>query len=193
MKIIHYRMNSVSDSPLSETLKKTADTVILNSDRLGKEEVQELFQVADKPRFIPYASLSYESKVKKIGNTHGFGIPKNVAHVFKLQPGEYVEIILRHPPGKEPDLTTPPREILDRIYERHEFHFHFPDGVTLSDFMFEELGKKYYIPLYNKLSVTGTSYAFFFNLEVLELFGFHLNDNAELFIRKVSQYEKTHR
>jgi len=186
-------MNSPENLSLTESLRRIADSVVIDSDKLSDQEIKDIIELNGRPRFMSFMSYSYETKVKRLGNTHGIGITKEAAKIFHLKPGDYVELILMHPKGSEPLLTSPSKEELDKIHEKHDFHFRFEEGIALSDFNFTDLGRKYHIPIYNKLSIIGTSYAFFINIEVLDLFGFKVGDTVNLIIRKVDRNEKGNR
>lgn len=173
------RRESKSESALN--------AVIIDASSVDSESIRRTIQICKNPRFMStYSGLPYESNIRRMGGTHGIGITKEAARIFHLSPGDAVELILMHI-NKRPEMAPPSADTLRSISNRHSIYFRLPSGTSLADFDFESVGKTFYLPIYTKISIIGTSYACFVSLEVLRLFGFASGDPIKILIRKVEK------
>jgi hypothetical protein len=127
--------------------------------------------------------VPYETYIKKTGTSWGFPITRQVAQYLSLVEGDELSIIiLPHTPKR----IGPSKELLDKLYSIYDYYFWFTGDTKLSDFNFNDVGKKYHIPLRSKISVIGTSYAIFVAPDIAKhIYGLDLNDKVRLMIRKV--------
>ena len=186
MLIISLPMVSGKNSSLSDTAKKLSRNIIFNPDRCQKHDLDDILRHDQNPNFTTGFTLPpYSTEVRKIGKTHGFAMPKVMTKFLRLSPDDEVQLILQHPRGRMRTTDIPTRDQLSYVYEKYAYYFKFQEDVNLADFNFEEVGQNFYIPIYTRLRVNGTSFAFYVAIEVLDLFGFSLGDPVEIIIRKV--------
>ena len=167
-------------SHLCRTIDKISNNAVFDSDHCNKTEMSTIFSI-HRPSFVSSFVIIYEAPVKKIGSTHGFMLQKKIASYLGLDVGSEVNLILR---GKRPK-TVPTNGKLRDIQKKYKHYFRLAKGTKLTDFDFSEVGYKYYIPIYTKLTTNGTSYAFVISLDILNLLGFDVDNNVELLIKKV--------
>jgi len=179
-------MVSGTDSSLSDTAKKLSRNIIIKPDKCTKSDLNDILLHNQEPSFLSaFALPPFTADVRKIGKTHGFTIPKNIAKFLQLSPDMEIQLILQKPTGEKRSTPIPTKKELQKAYEKYAYYFKFQEDVTLEDFNFEEVGKSFHIPIYTRLRVNGTSYAFYVAIDVLKIYGFKIGDPAELIIRKV--------
>lgn len=171
-------------NPIEETFRTLSNYVVFNSEQCSQEERLFVINNLFNPRFLSPVVIAYESQVRKIGNTHGFIIPTVLASYLKINPGDEIQLIIKNLENRP--YTPPTTEEIEKVYKNYEYYFRFPRGVTLTYFNFNMVNKKFFIPIHTLLRQTGSSYAFFVALTVLELFGHRPNDKVSLYIRKVN-------
>jgi hypothetical protein len=126
----------------------------------------------------------YETYIKKTASTWGFPMTRQVALYINLAEGDELSIIII---PHNPKSIKPTKEQLDSLYSLYDHYFWFTGTTKLSDFDFEDVGKKYHIPLRSKITVIGTSYAIFIAPDIAkQIYGLDLGDKVRLMIRKVS-------
>ncbi len=178
-------MDSDQFNPNSTQKTKISGDVFYDSAHCSLSEMSALFSEIRSPSFISSLFMTYSAPVKKIGNTHGFILQKKVISYLQFDVGDDVAMVLCHPLGNPPPKRdTPSKEHIDKLYKKYDYYFRFSRGATLSDFDFNDMGIKYHIPIYTRISLSGTSYAFTVAMELLELFGFQLNDTVNILFRK---------
>jgi antitoxin component of MazEF toxin-antitoxin module len=179
-------MVSPSDSTLSDTAKKLSRNIILNSQRCSKDDLDDILRHNQTPTFLSAFTLPpFSTTVRKIGKTHGFILPKKIGSFLQLQPDDEVQLILQRPYGEKRSTPIPTKRELQSISEKYAYYFKFQPDVTLDSFNFEEVGNNFHIPIYTRLRVNGTSFAFYVTIEILEAFGFSLDNPVDVIIRKV--------
>lgn len=178
-------MDPDQSNPNSEEKTAISSDVFYDTTHCSPSEITALFSEIHSPSFISSLFMTYSAPVKKIGSTHGFILQKKVISYLKFDIGDDVAMILCRPPGSPPPKRPPPtKEHIDKLYKKYDYYFRFSKGTTLSDFDFKDMGIKYHIPIYTRITLSGTSYAFTIAMELLELFGFQLNDTVNILFRK---------
>ena len=171
--------------PPTASESKLSEDVFYDSSACDRRYLQQVFSELQNPHFISSFYFTYQAPVKKIGNSCGFVLHKKVASFLNLDPGDDVALILMpNDPTNTTNRESPSKEEIDALYNKYDYYFRFKRGTTLSDFNFQEIGSKYHVPIYTRVTQSGTSYALTIAPEVLNLFGFELNQEVNLLIRK---------
>lgn len=164
-------------------LSKIIPYAVFDPQKCEPDEMNFIMKSCNASSMSSYIT-PYDTYLKKTASTWGFPITRQVAQYVNLREGDEISIIIV---PNSPKAVNPTKEQLDNLYSLYDHYFWFAGSVKLSDFDFNEVGKKYHIPLRSKITVIGTSYAIFIAPDIAkQVYGLDLGDKVRLMIRKVS-------